>query len=195
MAILCNRLLVAAACVFTFSQIAASQPSPTPTFTVSSPAFQDGGLLPKKYASVAVGDRQCGGQNVSPPLGWTNVPEGTRSLAIVAFDSDGNKGLAGNIHWVAYDIPTTMKEAPEGAGMKEPTDFIGGLNGRKQKTYFGPCASATEQAHHYLFTVFATDLSPGQLGPDLNRDQLLSKLQGHVLASGSIVGRFNTANP
>lgn len=189
-----NRLsLILTFCTILVSSPLAAQTSPAARFTVSSSAFEDGGLLPEKFASVAVGDRQCGGQNVSPPLRWTNVPEGTRSFAIVAFDPDGNKGLAGNIHWVAYDISPDKREAPEGMGNTDPVGFTGGLNGRKQKTYFGPCAPSSEQAHHYLFTVFATDLPPGQLGPDLSRDQLLAKLQNHVLASGSIVGRFNVS--
>lgn len=190
-----SACVFAATCILSQNTGALAETGSTKPFTVSSPAFQDGALLPKKYASVAVGDRQCGGQNVSPPLAWTNVPEGTRSLALIAYDPDGNKGLAGNIHWVAYDIPAEKGEAPEGMGSAEPSGFVGGFNGRKQKTYFGPCAPASEQAHHYIFTVFATDLPLGNLGAELTRDQLLSKVQGHVLASGSIVGRFNLSNP
>ena len=163
----------------------------SPIFTVSSPAFQDGAALPQKYASKVVGDQQCGGENLSPPLSWTNVPTGTQSFAVVAFDSDGNKGLQGNIHWVAYDIAASTTSLPEGAGSSPPTSFVGGLNGRKLTVYFGPCAPANEQPHHYLFTVFATDLAPGTLGPDNTRDDLLTKLKGHVLTSGSIVGRFS----
>ena len=163
----------------------------SPIFTVTSPAFQDGAALPQKYASKVVGDQQCGGENISPPLSWTNVAAGTKSFAVIAYDSDGNKGLQGNIHWVAYDIAPTATSLGEGAGSVEPKDFVGGMNGRKLNVYFGPCAPANEQPHHYLFSVFATDLPPGQLGPDNTRDDLQTKLKGHVLASGSIVARFS----
>lgn len=171
--------------------VATSAHAQSPVFTVSSPAFQDGAALPQKYASKVIGDRQCGGENISPPLFWTNVPAGTKSFAVVAFDPDGNKGLQGNVHWVAYDIAPSVTSLSEGAGSSPPTSFVGGLNGRKLNVYFGPCAPANEQPHHYLFSVFATDMPPGQLGRDNSRDDLLAKLKGHVLASGSIAARFS----
>jgi Raf kinase inhibitor-like YbhB/YbcL family protein len=124
-------------------------------------------------------------------LAWTNTPAGTKSFAVIAFDPDGQKGLGGNIHWVAYDIGSDTTSLAEGEGSKPPTKFIGGMNGRKLNVYFGPCAPATEQPHHYLFSVFALDIPIGQLGPNLTRDELIAKMRGHVLGMGSITARFS----
>src|SRR5690242_20523002 len=104
-----SRLALALLTAVLSGSIAMAQ-SPT-AFTVTSPAFEDGGLLTKRNG--APGD--CGGDNISPPIAWRNVPQGTKSFALVMYDPDGQKGL-GSVHWVAYDIPSDRRELPEGAG-------------------------------------------------------------------------------
>lgn len=68
---------------------------------VTSSAFADGATMPKIHAGDAPG---CGGQGVSPPVAWSDLPAGTRSVAVLMSDPDGGKGL-GVSHWVAYNIP------------------------------------------------------------------------------------------
>ena len=76
-------------------------------FTLTSTAFIDGGLVPKKYAGFHPSRQPpCGGENVSPPLAWSNAPAATKSFAIVMQDPDGGRGTGSN-HWVAYDIAPT----------------------------------------------------------------------------------------
>jgi phosphatidylethanolamine-binding protein (PEBP) family uncharacterized protein len=72
-------------------------------FTLTSAAFKDGEVVPAKYAGAHPG-RNCGGDNVSPQLSWSNAPEKTKSFAMVMTDPEGGRGL-GSVHWVAYGIP------------------------------------------------------------------------------------------
>jgi Raf kinase inhibitor-like YbhB/YbcL family protein len=157
-------------------------------FTLTSSAFADGGMVPAEYAGAYPG-RECGGQNVSPPLGWSNPPKDTKTFAIVIYDPDGGRG-AGSNHWVAYDIPRTKTSFTEGEASGAPKDYVGGKNTLGINYYFGPCGPAGDSPHHYVFTLIATDLAPGQLPPGLTREELLQKLRGHALAPATIVGKY-----
>src|SRR5262247_1598518 len=78
-------------------------------FTISSSAFKDGQLLPKKMAGDNKANPNCVGENVSPPLAWTNVPAGTTSFALVMTDPE-----AAFDHWIAYGIPASVTSFAEG---------------------------------------------------------------------------------
>jgi Raf kinase inhibitor-like YbhB/YbcL family protein len=158
----------------------------TPSFTVTSPGLADGALLSARHAGNA-GD--CGGENISPPLAWSGVPDGTKSFAIVVYDPDGGKGL-GSVHFVAYDIPPAAKSFAEGAGAGASGGFVGGTNTRGVNSYSGPCPPVGDQPHHYVFSVYALDLAPGSLLPGLTRDLFLQAARGHVLAASSVVLRY-----
>jgi Raf kinase inhibitor-like YbhB/YbcL family protein len=159
-------------------------------FTLTSPAFADGGMVPKKYAGYHP-DRQppCGGENVSPPLVWSNAPAATKSFAIVMQDPDGGRGTGSN-HWVAYDIPATRTGLQEGEASAAPKNWVGGKNSIGTNYYFGPCGPAGDSPHHYIITLIATSLEPGQLKPGLTREELLTQLRGKALAPATIVGKY-----
>ena len=159
-------------------------------FTLTSTAFVDGGVIPKKHAGFHP-DRKppCGGENVSPPLAWTNTPAGTKSFAIVMQDPDGGRGTGSN-HWIAYDIAATRTGLKEGEASKPPTEWVGGKNSVGWNYYFGPCGPAGDAPHHYIITLIATSLDPGQLPPGLTREELLARLRGKGLAPASIVGKY-----
>ena len=137
-----RRRKLALALLASFVWSSAMAQSPT-AFTVTSPAFEDGGLLSKRNGGA--GD--CGGENISPPIAWRNVPQGAKSFAIIMYDPDGQKGL-GSVHWVAYDIPSDRRELPEGAGTDPAAALVGGTNTRQLKTYFGPCPPQGDALHH-----------------------------------------------
>lgn len=158
-------------------------------FTLTSTAFADGGTVPAKYAGAGPG-RNCGGENVSPALSWSNAPAGTKSFAIVMHDVDGGRGTGSN-HWIAYDIPATKTSLAEGEASVAPNGWVAGKNNIGTDHYFGPCGTASDAPHHYIITVIATDLAPGMLKPGLTRDELLAQLRGHALAPASIVGKYN----
>jgi Raf kinase inhibitor-like YbhB/YbcL family protein len=157
-------------------------------FTLTSSAFADGAMVPAKYAGALPGIT-CGGENISPPLAWSNAPAATKSFAIVMFDPDGGRGTGSN-HWVAYDIPASKTSLTEGEASTPPKNWVGGKNTRGINYYFGPCGPAEDSPHHYVITLIATDIEPGQLPPDLTREELLAKLRGRALAPATIVGKY-----
>ncbi len=157
-------------------------------FRVTSSAFQDGGMLTVKQAADDP-MRMCGGQNVSPPLQWTNVPAGTKSFAIVLLDPDGLLGQ-GVVHWIAYGIPGNVTAFAEGEMTKQSEKFVGGKGTRDNAMYIGPCPPVGDAPHHYVFTVIATDLEPGALKGGLTRDELYTAIRGHAKGGTSIVGRY-----
>src|SRR5213079_2178474 len=73
------------------------------SFSLSSPAFKEGAIIPGKYT--------CDGADVSPPLGWSGAPPGTVTLALIADDPDAPAGTW--VHWVLYDLPAATKQLTE----------------------------------------------------------------------------------
>ena len=160
-------------------------------FALTSPAFKDSDVWPAKYAGSDPSrtNPPCPGENVSPPLTWSNAPEKTKSFALMMQDPDGGNGL-GVVHWLAYGIPATKTSLAEGEASKEPTEWMGGKGPVSHMHYFGPCGPSGHSLHHYTITVSATDLEPNALKPGLNKDELVAALRGHALIAASIVGRY-----
>jgi Raf kinase inhibitor-like YbhB/YbcL family protein len=158
------------------------------TFVLSSSAFQDNGILPKKFAGNDKSNANCVGENISPPFSWSSAPAATKSFAFLMVDPEGRNGL-GVVHWLAYGIPSSVSGFAEGEVSKESPKFVGGKSTRNLPTYFGPCTPSGDW-HHYTFTLIATDLDPKALQAGMTRDELLTALNGHVLAAAGRIGRF-----
>jgi Raf kinase inhibitor-like YbhB/YbcL family protein len=158
--------------------------------TLSSPALQDNGILATKNACS---DKQrtpnCVGENISPPLAWSNVPDGTKSFALLLFDPEG-RAPAGVSHMVIYGIPADVKGFAEGELSKPSDKFVGGKSLMGLGTYFGPGTPPNTDWHHYTFTLVATDLDPKALQPGLTREELATALKDHVKGSAGLVTRF-----
>jgi Raf kinase inhibitor-like YbhB/YbcL family protein len=159
-------------------------------FTLTSSAVPDNGTLATKNAC---NDKQrspnCVGENISPPIAWSNVPDGTKSFALLLFDPEG-RAPAGVSHMVVYGIPADVKGFAEGE-LSNPSDkFVGGKSLMGLATYFGPGTPPNTDWHHYTFTLVATDLDPKALQPGLTRDELAKALEGHVKGSAGLVTRF-----
>jgi Raf kinase inhibitor-like YbhB/YbcL family protein len=155
-------------------------------FVLSSSSFKDGAMLQKKNAGQRADNPNCVGENVSPPLAWTGVPEGTKSLALIMVDPEGRGGL-GVIHWVAYGIAPSVTGFAEGETSKASDKYVGGKGSNGLGTYLGPCTPAGAP-HHYTFTLIATDLDPKELPPGLTRDELFAKLAGKTKGATGLVG-------
>jgi Raf kinase inhibitor-like YbhB/YbcL family protein len=132
-----------------------------PVFTLSSPDLAGGTFAPK----FVLNGFGCSGQNISPALEWSNVPNGTKSLALQVFDPDAPSG-SGFWHWAVYDIPPTVTGLAQGAGndaTRLPTGAFGGttdfldtgLTGGNGN-YGGPCPPQGDPPHRYIFTLYAT---------------------------------------
>jgi len=174
----------------TSSLLALSAAWAADVFTLSSTAVQDNGTLATKNAC---NDKQrtpnCVGENLSPPLAWSNVPDGTKSFALLLFDPEG-RAPAGVSHMVVYGIPVDVKGFAEGELSKPSDKFVGGKSTMNQGVYFGPGTPPNTDWHHYTWTIVATDLDPKALQPGLTREELATALQNHVKGSAGLVTRF-----
>ncbi|MCC9600409.1 YbhB/YbcL family Raf kinase inhibitor-like protein [Stieleria sp. JC731] len=155
--------------------------------TISSPAFFNGATLPEKYTVE--------GANVSPPLRWRGLPEGTQELAIVCEDPDASS-KEDSVHWLVYKIPPDLAELPEHLPRESTTDMpIRILQGQHSTTggpkmgYCGPTPPAQKEVHHYRFKLYALskklDLDPGA-----DRIALEKAMQGKVLAESELIGTY-----
>jgi Raf kinase inhibitor-like YbhB/YbcL family protein len=162
-------------------------PRSSPGFTVSTPAFPDGGQIPRKYTQGVT-------MPVSPPLKWENVPEKTVSFVVLLRDPD--VALKGTIeeptHWLLFNIPGTATGLPEGVPNvpRLPDGSVQGKNRRGFDGYQGPGAPAPGPNHHYLFEVYAVGIKL-DLGPEATRDQVLKAINGHILGKAIVVGLFH----
>ena len=150
---------------------------------VESPSMASGETMPRDYTPD--------GRNLSPPITWDNLPEGTREIAVVCSDFG-----AGNpppwVHWIIYRIPATASGLPAGLPILSETPMpselagaIQGLNGWRRPYYRGP-APPGGTPHLYHFTVYALDEALG-LEPGLTRQGLLKAMEGHIIGQGDIV--------
>lgn len=155
-------------------------------FTLSTPGAEDNAFFALDNASSA---NDCGGKNVSPALGWSNAPKGTRSFAVVLHDPDGQKGL-GVDHWLHYGLAATTGQIAMGVGGESKLEGVGGKNTRGSTAYLGPCPPPGDSPHHYLIQVYALDLEPDALEPGLTGPELQARIKGHILGVSSVVRRY-----
>jgi len=151
------------------------------TLDITSPAFEDQGTIPKQYTAD--------GEDVSPPLSWSGVPEGTQSLALICDDPDAPVGTW--VHWVIWNIPARETGLKEGIPVKErelSNGSVQGTNDFRKIGYGGP-APPRGPAHRYFFKLYALDKSL-DLAPGAKKNALEKAMEGHVLAEAQIVGQY-----
>ncbi len=150
------------------------------TFPITSKAFSQGQSIPSKFT--------CEGDNLSPALEWSSVPAGAKSLALIMDDPDAPMGTF--VHWVIYNLPTRLAGLPEGVALDEQVNGIGtqGKNSAGRTGYTGPCPPPGK-IHHYYFKVYALDQATS-FAPGLGKAQLLSLIEGHILAQGQVMGTY-----
>ena len=167
-------------------------------FTVTSSTFQDGKMMPVKVANSkanAPTNPNCVGDNVSPQMSWSNVPAGTKSFVLLMVDPEG-RGGAEVMHWVAYGIPASVTGFAEGETSKQTDKFVGGKSTQGVGFYSGPCTPPGQVAHHYTFTLIATDFEPTEMAPGLTHDEVTAKLAppgqppAHTKGVAGLVGLF-----
>src|SRR5260221_3235134 len=161
-------------------------------FSLTSSAFRDGTMLEKKNAGNNPKNPNCIGQNVSPPLAWSNPPAGTKSYALLMVDPEGRQGLGVN-HWVAYGIPVSVTGFAEGETSQLSDKYVGGKSTQGLGYYFGPCTPPATGMHHYTFTLIATDLDPKELPAGLPPDRPPAKLQAPTQCAAGPSRAFSPA--
>ena len=146
---------------------------------LSSSAFGPGQPIPKRHSGE--------GEDTSPALRWRDVPQGTRSLAVICHDPDApliQPGTYGFVHWVLYNLPPDLDGLPEATdlGATGQTDF--GRTG-----YGGPMPPEGHGKHHYFFWLLALDADL-QLPPGLTLWQFLEHAEPHVIGMNRLVGTY-----
>jgi Raf kinase inhibitor-like YbhB/YbcL family protein len=139
--------------------------------TITSPAFENNKLIPSKYT--------CDGTDVNPPLTMANIPETTKTLALIVEDPDVPAGLW--IHWIAWNIP------PIPLIQEDSVPEIEGLNTNRRLAYHGPCPPSG--THRYFFRVYALDAKL-DLGENSDKKDVERAMQGHILAKGELMGLY-----
>lgn len=149
--------------------------------TLTSPAFSDGDPIPARFTRD--------GENVSPPLKWTGVPEGTRSLALAVQDPDAPRGTFG--HWAVFNIAPDVEQLPEAEGGKPgPGPLTQAKNDFGNAYYDGPEPPVGHGVHHYHFRLAALDVPsldiPGQAGVK----HIWQEAQRHAIEETELVGTY-----
>lgn len=141
---------------------------------ITSPAFQDNGRIPARYS--------CDGDNMNPELRFENIPEGTKSLALVMEDPDAPNGLW--VHWILWNIGPRVTTLVEQA---EPREVVIGKNSWGHNQYGGPCPPSG--SHRYVFRLYALDTTLDLAGT-ASKGQLDVAMQDHILAEASLTGLY-----
>jgi Raf kinase inhibitor-like YbhB/YbcL family protein len=135
-------------------------------------------MIPKQYT--------CDGENISPPLSWEGIPDGAKSIALICDDPDAPRGTW--VHWVLYNLSPGTKSLPEkvpagkaaGGGVQGSNDF-------GDAGYGGPCPPGG--THRYFFRLYALDAML-QPGGEVTKARLLEAMEGHVMAQGELMGKY-----
>ena len=186
-----KRQLVNSACFLLASMAFEVGAQDTPeTISVTSSAFDHHGMVPESNSAY--------GENMSIDLTWADLPEGTQELALICDDPKVVEiGMMEQpfVHWVMYNIPASASGLPAGLPSDATLEMEGlegavnGLNGLGRPGYFGPRPPANGQLHAYHFRVYAIDEALN-LEPGLGKAELLDALDGHVLATGMLMGHY-----
>jgi Raf kinase inhibitor-like YbhB/YbcL family protein len=151
---------------------------------VHSDAFSDDGTIPVRYSGE--------GENVSPPLRWSGVPEEARELVLICEDPDAPMPKP-YLHWIMAGIEPQVDELPEALSKERKPDELEGAvqgdNGSSRAGYTGPIPPKGHGTHHYHFELFALD-QPLKVDEAPDREALMKAMAGHVVAYGEVVGTY-----
>jgi Raf kinase inhibitor-like YbhB/YbcL family protein len=142
--------------------------------SLESPAFPDGGSVPKRYT--------CAGEGVSPPLSWSGVPREARELALVVEDPDAGRFL----HWTVLKIPASRSGFPEGGA---PPGAVETHNSFGDQGWGAPCPPKGDRPHRYVFALYAL-AEPLDADEHASPDEVRKELADAALARGVLTGRF-----
>ncbi|MFO8164317.1 MAG: YbhB/YbcL family Raf kinase inhibitor-like protein [Thermodesulfobacteriota bacterium] len=148
--------------------------------TITSTAFTEGSMIPQDYT--------CDGEDISPPLEWSGLPDSTKSLALICDDPDAPMGTW--VHWVLFNIPAHIQELP----VHIPPEKIiqngakHGINDFRKFGYGGPCPPGG--IHRYYFKLYALDKEINA-EPGITKEKLLKIMEGHVLAEGQLMAKYS----
>ena len=154
---------------------------------ITSTAFTQGHPIPKKYTGE--------GADVSPPLAWTGVPDGTKELVLICDDPDAPIAEPW-VHWVIYKIPANTTGLPEGVPrkprLKEPAGAMQGKNSwppAEAIGYRGPMPPVGHGVHHYYFKLYAIEAHLVS-EPGMDKKAIMEEIGDHIIAEGVLMGTY-----
>jgi Raf kinase inhibitor-like YbhB/YbcL family protein len=148
---------------------------------LNSPAFKHGEKLAERFS--------CDGVNISPPLSWSEAPQGTHSFALFCDDPDAPGGVFH--HWAVYDIPKSAHDLPEGFPSAVMLGLIRqGVNDFGKVGYGGACPPKGHGPHHYRFTLMALDVGHLQVRGTRCED-IETAARSHSLAETELMGTYS----
>lgn len=142
---------------------------------ITSTAFDHNKNIPSKYT--------CDGENVSPDLKISEVPNGTKSFALIVDDPDATGGLTFN-HWIVWNILSELSEIKEGV---VPKGAVEGVTSFGNIGYGGPCPGSG--THRYFFKMYALDVML-DLTKDSNKEKLQKAIEEHTIDYGELIGLY-----
>ncbi|MBR0839621.1 YbhB/YbcL family Raf kinase inhibitor-like protein [Bradyrhizobium liaoningense] len=143
-----------------------------------SSAFADGAAVPRRYT--------CDGENLSPPLRWSDVPEGARSLVLLCDDPDAPGGTWR--HWAVYDIPPAVTEFTVNAAHN--TKMKQAVNDFRKVGYGGPCPPHGHGPHHYHFRLLALSMEDLPVKANASCRDVEREARKHTIAEAVLVGWY-----
>ncbi len=151
--------------------------------TVTSSAFVQGGEIPTLYT--------CEGEDSSPPLRWSGVPDNADTLVLIVDDPDAPDPQAPKmtwVHWLVYNLPAQLTALNPGTvSIDLPAGAEEGINNWDRKLFGGPCPPIGR--HRYFFKLYALDSAlSGLASPD--KDALLVAMKGHIIGYGELMGTY-----
>lgn len=141
-------------------------------FSLTSPAFRNGQSIPSRYT--------CDGEDISPPLQIANVPEGTKSLALIVDDPDAPRGTW--THWILFNIPPGTTTIPENSA-----PGIQGVNDNEEIKYGGPCPPQGRHRYYFRLYALADTLS---LSPGCTLNDFLKAIEGITIMHTELMGTY-----
>ncbi len=142
---------------------------------LTSPAFDEGSPIPRQYT--------CDGEDISPPLQWSNLPAETSSVALIMDDPDAPVNTW--VHWVLYNLPGDSTGLPEDVALADSGDPAN--NSWNRSGYGGPCPP--RGSHRYFFKIYALD-SQLTLDPEAEKEDLLEAMESHILDQAQLMGTY-----
>ena len=154
------------------------------TFQLTSPSFGNEQDIPPRHTSD--------GDDISPPLVWSDPPKGTKGFALIVDDPDAPDPRAPKrtwVHWVVYDIPIETRSLSEGTTRSTlPLGAVLGVNDWNELGWRGP--SPPIGKHRYFFKLFALDTSLEDLGGGASKSDLENAMMSHILATATLMGTY-----
>jgi hypothetical protein len=144
---------------------------------ITSSAFSDGALIPIKYT--------CDGDDISPPLVWSDIPENTASFVLINDDPDAPVGTWD--HWILFNLDGKTTELAENVDLSKLAGVQLGHNSWRRNDYGGPCPPYG--THRYFFKLYALDMKL-DLPASSSKQDIEKAMTGHILAEAELLGRY-----